>query len=295
MSFSTRAYLELMRPANVATALADVIAGAAVAGGADAHAIRWLLLATACLYAGGVVLNDFFDRTLDAIERPERPIPSGRVRPAHAVAIGGVLLAAGVVAAHHHVTAESGAVAAIIALLVLAYDAGGKHVPFVGPVNMGACRGMNLILGMTAVQGAAARHWPVALLAFTYIVAVTTLSRGEVHGGARRVAIGAFAGMTGVIGVLAAMTFRVRSSDILSAVLGGLLTTALAWRLLPAYWRACRDGRPDVIRRAVKAGILSLVLLDATLAALYAEPVYAVAALGAGLLAAALARLFAVT
>ena len=77
-----RAWLQLLRPANVATALADVLAGAAVAGAAwpPAPVVYWLLVATACLYAGGIVFNDYFDRTLDAIERPERPIPSGRIR-----------------------------------------------------------------------------------------------------------------------------------------------------------------------------------------------------------------------
>jgi hypothetical protein len=52
------------------------------------QALPWLVGATMCLYAGGVVLNDFFDRRLDAIERPERPIPSRRVSAASAAALG---------------------------------------------------------------------------------------------------------------------------------------------------------------------------------------------------------------
>src|SRR4051794_10139688 len=75
-----RAYLALLRPANVVTALADVLAGAAVAGEPWSASLPWLLASTACLYAGGVVLNDVADRTIDAAERPERPIPSGAVR-----------------------------------------------------------------------------------------------------------------------------------------------------------------------------------------------------------------------
>ena len=94
-----RGYLELLRPANVVTAVADVLAGYAVAGRANSRALPWLLTATVCLYAGGVVLNDFFDRELDAVERPERPIPSGRVPARHAAALGTALLAGGVVTA----------------------------------------------------------------------------------------------------------------------------------------------------------------------------------------------------
>ena len=83
--------LELLRPANVVTALADVLAGFAIADLGNPLALPWLLLSTASLYGGGVVLNDFFDRALDAVERPERPIPSGRVRPQAAAACGAIL------------------------------------------------------------------------------------------------------------------------------------------------------------------------------------------------------------
>src|SRR5688572_14019874 len=98
-----RGYFELVRPANVLTAIADVLAGyavaAAVGSAIEGAALAWLMISTACLYAGGVVLNDFFDRDIDAVERPERPIPSGRVAPGVAAAFGGVLLALGVAAA----------------------------------------------------------------------------------------------------------------------------------------------------------------------------------------------------
>src|SRR5215218_7927386 len=94
-----RPYLELLRPANVATALGDVLAGFALAGLGNRPSLPWLLLATVCLYGGGIVLNDVFDRDLDRAERPERPIPSGRVGVAQAATFGGALLIVGVGAA----------------------------------------------------------------------------------------------------------------------------------------------------------------------------------------------------
>jgi hypothetical protein len=71
----------------------------AVAGLGNARALPWLAGASACLYAGGVVLNDFFDRKVDVVERPERPLPSGRVPPAHAAWLGSVLLSLGILSA----------------------------------------------------------------------------------------------------------------------------------------------------------------------------------------------------
>ena len=155
-----RGYLELLRPANVATALADVLAGYAVAARGNFPALPWLLAATACLYGGGIVLNDVFDRKVDAVERPERPIPSGRVKTATAAWIGAALLAGGILAASR-ATAEAALIAASIAACVLLYDGWSKRYSVVGPVNMGLCRGLNLLLGMAAVPGVVARSWPL--------------------------------------------------------------------------------------------------------------------------------------
>ena len=120
------AYLALVRPPNITTALADVLAGYGVAGLGNAAALPWLLVATACLYGGGVALNDFFDRRLDQIERPERPIPSGRVPAAIAGSIGSLLLVAGVAAASCASNA-AGLIALAIAGLAVIYDAWAKH------------------------------------------------------------------------------------------------------------------------------------------------------------------------
>ena len=173
-----RPYLQLIRPANVVTALADVLAGYAVAGREDWRALPWLLAATACLYAGGVTLNDFFDRELDARERPERPIPSGRVPAGRAAAMGFTLMGLGILLASQ-ATAAAAVVAAAIAALVVLYDSLAKRNPVLGPLNMGACRGANLLLGVAAVPAALGLDWSLGLIAVVYIAAVTWLSRAE--------------------------------------------------------------------------------------------------------------------
>jgi 4-hydroxybenzoate polyprenyltransferase len=101
--------------------MADVVAGIAVTGLTLPGIPWWLLGATVCLYAGGIVLNDFFDRNLDAIERPERPIPSGRISPSMASGIGFVLLGAGICLAAT-VTTAAALVAIAISACVLLYD-----------------------------------------------------------------------------------------------------------------------------------------------------------------------------
>jgi 4-hydroxybenzoate polyprenyltransferase len=94
-----KAYLRLCRPANLPTAAADVLAGAAVAAYSLGDSLAWhtvlpawyiavLALISVLLYAAGVVLNDYYDREIDAVERPERPIPSGVVRPEGVLGFG---------------------------------------------------------------------------------------------------------------------------------------------------------------------------------------------------------------
>jgi 4-hydroxybenzoate polyprenyltransferase len=285
-----RAYLQLLRPANVATALADVLAGFAIAGLENPGALMWLLPSTAALYAGGVVLNDYFDREVDARERPERPIPRGLVQPVQAAWLGALLLGAGVVLASL-ANATAALVAAGIAGTVVLYDAWGKRHPVIGPLNMGACRGLNLVLGIAASPSAVGGSWPLGLLSLTYIAGVTILSRGEVFGGRREVA-GVSLGLTAAVLTALAILTRRPGQESLA---GLLLTIFLAWRVLPAFWAAFRRPEPGVIRHAVKRGVLSLVLLDAVLAASYGTVSYSVLVLATGLLAGWLARRFAVT
>jgi 4-hydroxybenzoate polyprenyltransferase len=286
-----RGYVELMRPANVATALADVLAGFAVSGLTNVGALPWLLVSTACLYAGGVVLNDWFDREIDARERPERPIPSGRVAPAAAARLGFALLAAGVLAATL-ATRAAGFVAGATAGAILLYDGWSKRHPAVGPVNMGLCRALNLLLGVAATPSRLADAWPLALLPWTYITGVTALSRGEVHGGRRGVAGFALISLGLVVLALLGLAFQARGAAL---AVGTALTIALAWRVLPAFWQAYRTPGPAPIRRAIRAGVLSLVFLDAVIGTAYGGALYGGFILVTAIVAGSLARMFPVT
>jgi 4-hydroxybenzoate polyprenyltransferase len=285
-----RGYFELIRPPNVMTAVADVLAGYAVAGFGNHRVLPWLIAATACLYAGGVTLNDFFDRRVDAAERPERPIPSGRTPAAVAAMLGGVLLAAGIGAASL-ATPEAAFIAAAIAAFVLLYDAWGKGSAAIAPWNMGLCRALNLMLGVAAVPAALERAWPLAIVPLVYIAAVTAVSRGEVHGGRRGAALFALISLSFVLAALAVISW----SGPQRSLAGLALVALLAWRVWPPFWTVWRTPDAGAIRSAVRAGVLSLVMVDAVFGAAYAGPLYAAGILATAVVAGLLARLFSVT
>lgn len=96
---SIKAWLQLMRLPAVCTAVSNVATGFfAVSQPSYAWDKLALLCASStCLYTAGMVLNDYADRSVDAVERPDRPIPSGRVSPQTAKILGLSLLLFGLV------------------------------------------------------------------------------------------------------------------------------------------------------------------------------------------------------
>lgn len=176
-----RAWAELLRLPALFTVPGDVLAGAAATSARVNSRTLLAIGSSLCLYEAGMALNDWADRTEDAAERPHRPIPSGRVRPAEALTAACALTAAGLTLA-----ARAGrpalAVAAPLATTVWAYDLALKHTP-AGPVAMAAARGLDLLLGAAATTGRAREAIPSAALLGTHTLAVTTVSRQETRNG----------------------------------------------------------------------------------------------------------------
>ena len=142
-------YLQLVRLPNVFTAAADSLAGWLLAVGTLEAPRRWLplVLASVFTYAGGIVLNDVFDLEVDRNERPNRPLPSGRVGLRFAKLLGVGLLLSGVTLAKFSGVAYALGAECTLVLCVLVYNAGLKR-SVLGPELMGACRGLNLLLGL---------------------------------------------------------------------------------------------------------------------------------------------------
>ncbi|MBD2306793.1 UbiA-like protein EboC [Chroococcidiopsis sp. FACHB-1243] len=296
-SYRFWAYLQLMRPANIVTAWADILAGFAIsgfmviqAGTLELEALGWLLLATTGLYGGGVVFNDVFDAELDAKERPERPIPSGRASRQSAATLASILLLVGIVAAAQ-VSFLSAILAICIAVGAVVYDSLGKHQALVGALNMGMCRGGNLLLGMSAVPAIFGEYWFLALIPITYIAAITSLSQGEVHGAKGNTPTIALLLIITVITALFGLDL-LPNYHILQALPAIALFTGY---LLPPVIQAVRQPTPEQIRNAVRSGILSLVILDATIATGFASLSYGLFVLCLLPISIALAQIFAVT
>lgn len=271
------AYLQLTRPANVVTAIADIWAGFAISGawvyiitwstGSNELLIilAWLSLSTIGLYAGGVAFNDVFDAGLDAIERPERPIPSGRVSKSGAAWMSFILLIIGVIAAAQVNLVSAGIATAVAALAVL-YDYWGKHQNFLGPINMGLCRTGNLLLGVSVVPDLLFSFWPLGLIPLVYVAAITMISRGEVHGKNRNALYGGLSIYFVVIIVIGAIPF-VHSTPVWEVL---PFLALLSYMIFPPLIKAIRSQNPKLIGKSVKAAVISLIIVNASITAAFA-------------------------
>lgn len=271
-------YLRLMRPANVVTAVADVLAGIAIAGyfiPFAAGSFGWgnpqmsmlpvilLCLSTIGLYSGGIIMNDVFDAELDAKERPERPIPSGLISKKAATIFGGIFFFIGIFAAGLYNPASQYLAAAIM-VCCLIYDKFLKHHAFFGPLNMGLCRGLNLLLGISIIPQAIQQWWFLALVPIIYIASITMISRGEVHGGSKKMLY--FAALLYAVVISCILFFAAKQGYLLPTL---FVVFCFALMIFIPLVNAMRNPIGKNIGKAVKAGVIALILMNAAWASAF--------------------------
>jgi len=188
---------KLVRLSLLPSALADAVCGVALGGvfaaavdgagvaAGDAEFDAWpgpivllALLVSACLFHGGMALNDWADRAEDARLERDRPLPNGDLSPSFALGLAVSLFAIGVAAAAS-VSWRGAVAAASVAACAAAYDLVGRG-PLRGPLLLALCRAGNLAtaawIGASAT-GAELRFDRLVPIALAYALYVFTLSR----------------------------------------------------------------------------------------------------------------------
>ncbi|HEY8341093.1 MAG TPA: UbiA family prenyltransferase [Egibacteraceae bacterium] len=260
-----RTLAELVRLPAVLSVPGDVVVGAGAVGDTDAlkRAVG-LAASSSLLYLAGMALNDYADREEDARERPQRPIPSGRVSPGFALGLAGCLTAAAVGLAGVAGGRRALRISLPLAAAVWAYDLALKQTP-AGPAAMALTRGLDVLLGASA--GPLRRALPAAGVIGAQTLVVTTLSRRETTGataGFVRGTMAATAGVAAAAGAVAAGGHGVPAGARATAL--GLIG-AYAASVLRAQADAAADPSPGRLQRAVGRGIMGLLPLQAGLMA----------------------------
>jgi 4-hydroxybenzoate polyprenyltransferase len=292
-----------MRIALLPTAWSNVLAGFALSALPEPSRGQWmallpLLLASGCLYVTGMVMNDICDLQIDRRERPERVLPSGKIPLPHARRLCLALAAAGITAASLAAWLGGTGLPVITALILLGligiYNGWcGKTVA--GPAVMGLCRSANVLLGCSLAAPIAAGFDGVQLyVAFAiglYVAGITWLARGEhqTRSPRRFLVTGATLMSAGIV-ILAALPFANFWTQPLATGTTGLprmmfagLLAVLVWPVGRRLWRAIKTGIDTDVRTAVVIGLLTLIMLDASVSWL-ASPATPAYALGVALL-----------
>ncbi|WP_432192229.1 UbiA family prenyltransferase [Streptomyces sp. bgisy027] len=173
----------------------DVIAGAVAAGRPLGARTFGVIGSSVCLYWAGMALNDYADAAVDGVERPDRPVPSGRVPRRAALAVAGGLTAVGLGLAAVAGGRRSVCAALPLAGLVWAYDLKLKSTGAGGAAMAGA-RMLDVLAGAVvpgagaASVGTALRRAAVpAVVVGAHTGTLMALSRHEIGGAPVRVPV----------------------------------------------------------------------------------------------------------
>ncbi len=290
-------FLKIARPANILTAISDIIAGFAIAGVLAPEIITtqyeqavMLLIATIGLYAGGIVFNDIFDFESDTLHRPERVLPMGHISVKEAVVYGVSLFVIAIISAFL-LSVYSGIVSVIICLLALSYDKYAKHHRVLGPLNMGLCRTFNLFLGMSIVPNTIQEVWFIGFIPLMFIAAITLVAQKEAKGNNKSSIVKAII-LDGLV-----------TSFFIVLMFKGYIDSLVSFPFL-LFWfginlfaklNAVKKNYPKQIKQAVKIGVLSLIPLNAIYVAGFSDGYNAILLIGLLPLSIIIAKYYAVT
>jgi hypothetical protein len=261
--------LRLGRVSNLPTVWTNTATGIVLAGGAlGGPGTFALLVAFSLFYVGGMYLNDAFDAGIDAVERPERPIPSGAISARAVFTAGFAMLAGGVLLllwTGYGLAGGTGAWPGLCGLAlggaIVLYDWHHKDNPL-SPALMGLCRVLiYLAAGLAFAVPPPAILWLAALLLLCYLIGLTYVAKQENLGEVRN--------LWPLLFLAAPLIYALLHAP--ASPTGGAIFALFAIWVGTALW-FLRRRRPGDVPRAVVSLIAGIALLDAVLIAAAGAP-----------------------
>jgi hypothetical protein len=275
------AWGRLLRLPNLLTVPGDPLVGFVSFigfGFSWANPALWAAMgASLLLYAAGLIHNDLCDLAEDRRERPNRPLANGSISPISAAVIAISLTVSACTLAWVFCGPIASAVTVLLSLTILAYNAICKHNALLGPLTMGLCRGLSVLLGASAAINHVAIMKIMLLFAgflvavwTLYIAAVTFLARRETM--AQRLTLSRVLPCLAPLFVICWLAYGILNTEeshsrIIPLNLWTLCTTWLLATINAAspIWKLRGIAQPADIQRMIGRLIRNLLLMQAAL------------------------------
>jgi len=261
------AFWEILRPFNCLMASAAAIIGLLIAMVQDMHAALIIAGAVFLITGAGTVINDSYDRQIDAINRPDRPIPSKRVRPQTAFYYSIALFAAGCILA-----GLAGQICLVIAtfnsMLLFFYARNLKVTPILGNLSVSYLTGSTFLFGgaVAGLVGLLANQVPFGL---SFLASMSREiakdiedMEGDRQGGARTLPIlaggraaAALAGLFGVAGVALSLLAPFGRLYLLIVAVADLLLLLSVYKVI----RKDAAGSQKAIKKGMAVALLAFL------------------------------------
>jgi len=263
-----RDYLVLIRFPNLFTIPSNIIVGFSQLILYPEAGIENLLLLTTTsilLYVVGIIINDYRDLEIDRKERPDRPLPAGKISPRSALAFVFVAAISAIFLATL-VGIPSVFLAVILLITIIAYDCWLKN-NFLGYFAIALARVINVVLGYSAGitllisnQNEITRLSVILISTFLYVTAISYISRKEVESSPKK---SNFQISTVLLSLIPAiLTFFTLSGvfkwDLFLSLI--IFIGMLIKSLVGKYG----SPNPEVAKKIVRNLVLSIIILDST-------------------------------
>ncbi len=268
---TAKTYLALLRLPNLFTVPLDPVVGSVcVKGRIDLEVCVIPAVSVLLMYCAGLILSDYCDREKDAEERPERPIPAGRIEPMHALYAGMALLAGGIGVGMSD-GRNSGMGVTILATMVLLYAFLHSIHRLAGALLMAGCRALAVLVGAAAAGATWAAVLP-ASISFLYVLLLTLCADRE----ATCQSLSIYKGISPALPLAVPIWFAFAAETALQSFTA---TALLSWIIIGTLFsaKACAKGKKAVpshigtlVRNLIiiQGAWIILYLSDPTLAAI---------------------------
>ncbi|MDW0210811.1 MAG: UbiA family prenyltransferase [Nitrososphaeraceae archaeon] len=265
---SIKDYLALVRLPNLFTLPSNILVGMATVSLLAftlASFSQFLLLVTisVLLYCVGIVLNDLYDFDIDKKERPNRPLPSGKISRRSAIVLVAIFSTLALILSLQ-VSFSTLVISSILFSVIFGYDKYLKNT-HAGPFTIASARVMNILLGTSVSLRSVDSYSQIVtltfilIITFVYVSLIGFISRYEVHG---------FSDNTKLL-LPPAIVATVISSIILFTLMGFfkleslIILSLFSFIMIISFSRIYRrdSGRTQQIVRNM---ILSIIVLDST-------------------------------